>query len=124
MSSETFSGEIPYSEAAHWFIRVNGGPLTEPEWARFRNWLNFSRWNRLAFDRVSIVWRGAPDAAAFQRRPGQVQRARFSWHHSDAWRDAVLPLAMTWLLNSDACSGTGASAYRPVQAAAAPVGLL
>jgi len=95
MSSETFSGEIPYSEAARWFVRIKGESMSAPEWASFRNWMNVSRWNRLAFGRVGAVWRGAPDTTEISRPAQRTAGIRFAWHHSDAWRDAVLPLAMT-----------------------------
>ena len=98
--------------------------MTESEWARFGNWFNFSKWNRLAFHQTDMVWHGAPSFAESERSQVVTPPARFSWHHADAWRDAVLPLAMHWYLPRDDSPGGGERKYLPVQAAAAPIGLL
>ena len=124
MSSTTPTTETPYSEAAHWFLHIEQGPLSEPEWARFRNWFNFSRWNRLAFEQVQLVWRGAPGLAEFEDPVVPGRTIRFTWRHTDAWRDAVLPMALNWTFNGDEIPGAGQREFLPVQAAAAPAGLL
>ena len=124
MSTETPVTEAPYFEAAHWFVRIRQRPLSASEWASFGNWFNISKWNRLAFEQVARVWQGAP-ASAGQKRPESAGApARFSWHHADAWRDAVLPSALHWYLPSGDASGAGQRQYPPVRAAAAPAGLL
>ena len=124
VSSRTPSTETPYFEAAHWFIRIEKGPLSEPEWARFGNWFNFSRWNRLAFRQVRRVWHGAPGPAESEAPVAPGPTIRFAWHHTDAWRDAVLPMALRRYFNGDEYSGAGQREFMPVQAAAAPAGLL
>ena len=124
MSSEPPIAEIPYFEAAGWFVRIQQKSLSQSEWASFGNWFNFSRWNRLAFEQVVRVWRAAPNCADPERPADTAVPARFSWHHADAWRDAVLPLALTWNLPGDDSGGAGQRQYLPVRAAAAPAGLL
>ena len=124
MRSDPPIAEVPYSEAASWFVRIEQRSLSESEWAGFGNWFNFSKWNRLAFERVSRVWRDAPSRADPQRPVDRAAPARFSWHHADAWRDAVLPLAMNWYLPRGKSAGAGERQFQPVQAAAAPAGLL
>ena len=116
------SVETPYSEAANWFVRIRQRSLSPSEWASFGNWFNFSRWNRLAFEQVGKVWQGAPDCVDPQRSSDTAAPVRFSWHHADAWRTAVLPLAMNWYLPGDVA--TRERQFLPVRAAAAPAGLL
>ena len=114
----------PYTEAANWFVRIQQRSLTGSEWAGFGNWYNFSRWNRLAFEQVARVWRAAPGSADAERPTGRPAPARFSWHHADAWRDAVMPLAMNGFVPLDDAGGARDRQFLPVQAAAAPAGLL
>lgn len=124
MSTQPPIAETRHLEAAHWFVRVREGSLTPSERANFANWFNFSRWNRLAYEQVARVWNGAPSTADHECATDKAAPARFSWHHADAWRDAVLPLAMRWHLPRVGASGEGERQRLPVQAAAAPAGLL
>ena len=122
MKSTPPSVEAPYSEAANWFARIQQRSLSPSEWASFGNWFNFSRWNRLAFEQVGKVWQGAPGCVDPERSADTATPPRFSWHHADAWRTAVLPLAMNWYLPGD--DATRERQFLPVRAAAAPAGLL
>ena len=124
MSSHPPIAEAPYLEAANWFVRVQQQSLSESEWASFGNWFNFSKWNRLAFEQVAKVWRDTPGNVAPSRSVQRPAPARFAWHHADAWRDAVLPLAMNWYLPCDGDPGGSEPQYQRIRAAAAPIGLL
>ena len=104
-----------YTEAASWLTRVENGSLSELERARFKRWLKSSQWNRIAFDRVSIVWHGAPKAADFELEEASATGVQFTWHYTDAWRDAVLPLALTSQLLDETKFTTSAADLLPRQ---------
>ncbi len=84
-----------YSEAANWLIRIENALLLDLERARFKRWLNTSEWNRQAFDRVSVVWHGAPISTEIGEKKADDYATQFTWRYTDAWRDAVLPLLLT-----------------------------
>ena len=124
MSSDPPIAEAPYFEAANWFVRVQQRSLSRSEWASFGNWFNFSKWNRLAFEQIARVWHDAPDSVGPRQAAQRDAPARFAWHHADAWRDAVLPMAMNWYLPCNDDSPGGERQFLPIRAAAAPAGLL
>jgi transmembrane sensor len=80
------SGRYPLNEAAEWFFRQDGGPLSPEEESRFRAWLAASSENRTAYAEISGTWQelgNIPSPACPPRRD---------------WRSVAMPVATAFAL--------------------------
>lgn len=80
------------AEAVDWFVRLQARPLDEREQTRFKAWLAASPRHRQEFDKLDLLWHGAPRLEEVEAHRSAPDRRPFSWHHSEAWRDGVLPM--------------------------------